>query len=225
MPAMVPVNGFYAFENAVNWKSIRDVDNEGYHVALAHPALQDLYGSTYFDEPFENGASRSIGRYQSHAGRRWSVRNYIKLSGRSQTVPEQYANVWGYYGLFPNAVIAVTPETVQFYQEIPLGVDRSLIRGAVYRHPQESRELRLARYLAQRIDMQTYREDIQLSEWSNESMKSRAFEGFHLSDLERGVKSHHDHIRAMLPVATLCERPDESRLAALNAELRAAAAA
>lgn len=225
IPTMVPVNGFYAFENAVNWKSIRDVDNEGYHVALAHPALQDLYGSTYFDEPFENGASRSIGRYQSHAGRRWSVRNYVGLSGRTPTVPENLSKVWGYYGLFPNAVIAVTPEIVQFYQEIPLGVNRSMIRGAVYRYPEETRELRLARYLAGRIDMQTYREDIQLSEWSNESMKSRAFEGFHLSDLERGVRSHHDHIRAVLPVANLDERPPEHRIAALNAELRADTAA
>ena len=26
----------------VNWKSVRDVDNEGYHVPVAHPGLQDL---------------------------------------------------------------------------------------------------------------------------------------------------------------------------------------
>jgi phenylpropionate dioxygenase-like ring-hydroxylating dioxygenase large terminal subunit len=28
-------------EMAVNWKSVRDVDNEGYHVPIAHPALQE----------------------------------------------------------------------------------------------------------------------------------------------------------------------------------------
>jgi phenylpropionate dioxygenase-like ring-hydroxylating dioxygenase large terminal subunit len=117
----------------------------------------------------------------------------------------------------------VTPETVQFYQEIPLGLNRTMIRGAVYRHASETRALRLARYLAQRIDLQTYREDVQLSEWSNESMKSRAFEGFHLSDLECGVKSHHDHIRAVLPVARLLKRPPEDRIGDLNAELRASA--
>ncbi|MCB2137583.1 MAG: aromatic ring-hydroxylating dioxygenase subunit alpha, partial [Rhodobacteraceae bacterium] len=33
----------------VNWKSVRDVDNEGYHVAMAHPSLQDLYGRSYRD--------------------------------------------------------------------------------------------------------------------------------------------------------------------------------
>jgi phenylpropionate dioxygenase-like ring-hydroxylating dioxygenase large terminal subunit len=30
-----------------NWKSVRDVDNEGYHVPVAHPALFDLYGRHY----------------------------------------------------------------------------------------------------------------------------------------------------------------------------------
>jgi len=43
----------------INWKSIRDVDNEGYHVPRAHPSLNDLYGNKYYDEPFVNGVSRS----------------------------------------------------------------------------------------------------------------------------------------------------------------------
>ena len=25
-----------------NWKCVRDVDNEGYHVPMAHPGLHDL---------------------------------------------------------------------------------------------------------------------------------------------------------------------------------------
>ena len=49
---MVPSWGIWTQKTPVNWKSVRDVDNEGYHVAMAHPALQDLYGATYFDEPF-----------------------------------------------------------------------------------------------------------------------------------------------------------------------------
>src|SRR3546814_9502634 len=42
---MVPAyRGFWKSETAVNWKAVRDVDNEGYHVPMAHPGLQDLYG-------------------------------------------------------------------------------------------------------------------------------------------------------------------------------------
>ncbi len=219
MEHLVPVAQFNDVVIPVNWKSVRDVDNEGYHVAMAHPALQDLYGATYLDQPYEKGVSRSLGRFNAHAGRCWSVRNYVKAAKDNALVPEDKRDLWAYYGLFPNAVIAVTPESVQFYQELPLTIGTTMIRSAVYRRPDESRAERVARYLARRIDRETYKEDIQLSIWSNESMKSSAFENFHLSDLEKGVRSHHDHVRAVLPVTTLDQRPAEDRIAALNAAL------
>ena len=56
--------GFYTEEIEANWKCVRDVDNEGYHVPMAHPGLQDLYGPNYFDEPFENGTARSFAGFR-----------------------------------------------------------------------------------------------------------------------------------------------------------------
>ena len=50
-------------------------------------------------------------------------------------------------------------------------------------------------------------------------MNSSAFKGFYLSDLEYGVRSHHDHLRAVLPVSLLEERPKEDDVARLNAEM------
>jgi phenylpropionate dioxygenase-like ring-hydroxylating dioxygenase large terminal subunit len=203
----------------VNWKSVRDVDNEGYHVAMAHPALQDLYGTTYYDEPFVNGVSRSFATYNPHAGRRWSVRNYVRIAPEAKHLPENLRKAWVYYGIFPNAVIATTPETVQFYQEFPLSTGETLLRGAIYRHADETREQAAARYLALRIDRDTQAEDVQLSVWSNESMLSEAFAGFYLSDLEYGVRTHHDHLRAQLPVLALETAPQEKDMAGINAAL------
>jgi carnitine monooxygenase subunit len=37
-------------------------------------------------------------------------------------------------------------------------------------------------------------EDVQLSDWSNETLPSSSFEGFYLSDLEYCVRTRHDHI-------------------------------
>jgi phenylpropionate dioxygenase-like ring-hydroxylating dioxygenase large terminal subunit len=206
----------------VNWKSVRDVDNEGYHVAMAHPALQDLYGSTYFDEPFVNGTCRSFATFNPHAGRRWSVRNYVAITEEPQRLPAPLRKAWIYYGMFPNCVIAVTPETVQFYQEFPLGKNRTLLRGAVYRYPEETRRQRVARYLAMRIDRDTQAEDVQLTVWSNEAMASKNFNSFYLSDLEYGVRTHHDHLRAVLPVMTLDKAPHESEIADVNQTMRQA---
>ncbi len=203
----------------VNWKSVRDVDNEGYHVALAHPALQDLYGRSYRDLSYPGALSKSVAEFGDLPGRRWSVRHYVKLAPVQDWLPDHLRRSWMYYGLFPNAVIAATPESLQFYQEIPVSPSETIITGRIYRQPRESREMRAARYLAMRIDRETAAEDKQLSIWSNESMKSSSFEGFHLSDLEYGLRIHHDQLRSLLPVFRQTEAPAEADVARMNAEL------
>jgi phenylpropionate dioxygenase-like ring-hydroxylating dioxygenase large terminal subunit len=217
---VVPVNTpGWSTDLPVNWKSVRDVDNEGYHVALAHPGLQDLYGRTYRDHYLENGLSMSIGWFGDVPGKLWSVRHYAKISPPRPDLPKHLQRAWTYYGLFPNQVFSMTPEGVQFYHDIPINEGVTRLTGRAYRWPNETREQRLARYLAYRIDRDTSVEDQQLSIWSNESMRSDAFEGFHLSDLEYGLRRHHDGLRSLLPVLTLAKAPPEDRIAALNEEM------
>ena len=203
----------------VNWKSVRDVDNEGYHVAMAHPGLQDLYGRTYKDYSLENGLSFSSGYFGDTPGRIWSVRTYNRLAPDQDWLPSHLKKAWTYYGMFPNTVFAFTPEGVQFYHDIPHGPTMTRNTGRLYRHPNEDRATRVARYLAYRIDRETSAEDQQLSIWSNESMKSAAFEGFYLSDLEYGVRRHHDRLRQVLPVLSLEKAPDEPDIFPLNQEM------
>jgi phenylpropionate dioxygenase-like ring-hydroxylating dioxygenase large terminal subunit len=203
----------------VNWKSVRDVDNEGYHVALAHPGLQELYGRTYRDLNLEGGLTISHGHFGDAPGRGWSVRAYVRLSPDRADLPPHLRKAWTYYGLFPNMVLAMTPEGAQFYQDLPISPGETRLTGRMYRWPEESRAQRVARYLAMRIDRATSVEDRQLSIWSNESMKSSAFEGFHLSDLEYGLRRHHDGLRALIPVMTLGHAPPEAEMAARNEEL------
>jgi phenylpropionate dioxygenase-like ring-hydroxylating dioxygenase large terminal subunit len=216
LPVDVP---HWATDLPVNWKSVRDVDNEGYHVPMAHPALQDLYGRTYRDLHLEGGLSVSIGSFGDAPGRRWSVKQYLAVAERPDWLAPHLQNTWTYYGLFPNAVFAFTPESVQFYQEIPISPGLTRVTGRIYRQPDETRAMRVARYLAYRIDRDTSAEDQQLSIWSNESMRSSAFEGFHLSDLEYGLKRHHDSLRALMPVMTLPTAPPEAEIALRNDEM------
>ncbi|WP_225029627.1 aromatic ring-hydroxylating oxygenase subunit alpha [Xinfangfangia pollutisoli] len=206
-------------ELPVNWKSVRDVDNEGYHVALAHPALQDLYGRDYRDIYLPGGLHVSYGIFGDRPGRRWSVRQYIQHTPEQPHLPPHLKRNWAYYGLFPNTVFAFTPEGAQYYHDLPIEPSRTLLTGRQYRYPNETRQMRLARYLATRIDRETSAEDQQLSIWSNESMLSEGFEGFHLSDLEYGLRRHHDQLRRLLPVTTRAEPPPEDEMQRLNDEL------
>jgi len=217
---LLPVGGApWATDLPVNWKSVRDVDNEGYHVALAHPALQDLYGRTYADHISAEGLAWSSAQI-ADTGRLWSVRHYARLTRPRAHMPAHLQKAWTYYGIFPNQVIAFTPESAQFYHDLPLSVGMTRLTGRQYRWPDEDRQTRLARYLANRIDRQTSAEDQQLSIWSNESMKSQAFDGFHLSDLEYGVRHHHDRLRAISPLYDLPTAPPEGELASRHARFR-----
>ena len=207
-------------ETAVNWKAVRDVDNEGYHVAKAHPALHDLYGQHYLDEPFVGGASRSFAQFNEGPGSLWSVRAYKSILPEAKWLPESHRQAWVYVSLFPNTVIAVYPDSVLFYQEFPDGAGNTKQRGAIYRRRDETREMRLARYLSGRIDAITAEEDQQLTIWSCEAALSSGYDGIILSDLEYGVKTYHDHLRSVLPVLNLEDEPAPGTMAFVNAAMR-----
>ena len=200
----------------VNWKSVRDVDNEGYHVRQAHPGLHQLYGNGYFDEPYANGTSRSVGTFNEAYGHRWSVRKYREILPEADNLPREQQRQWIYFGMFPNFVLGLYPDSVIYYQEVPQSAEQTVQRGMCYRRSKESREMKAARYLSGRIDRDTAEEDQMLMVWSCEATKSSAYDGVIFSDLEYGVKTYHDHLRQLLPVLAQPVPPESGQIALLN---------
>jgi phenylpropionate dioxygenase-like ring-hydroxylating dioxygenase large terminal subunit len=213
-------DGVWTSTMKANWKCVRDVDNEGYHVPMAHPGLHDLYGGNYHDEPLKDGATRSYSKFREGAGRLWSVRNYVNIMPKVDGLDKDANASWLYLGLFPNIVFGIYPDSVIFYMEMPLENGVTLQRGACYKRPVEDRQLRLARYLSGRIDRYTVQEDEQLIEWCYESTFSSGYDGVILSDLEVGVRSYHDALRVLFPVLDEVE-PAPGTLASTNAQLLA----
>jgi phenylpropionate dioxygenase-like ring-hydroxylating dioxygenase large terminal subunit len=206
----------------VNWKAVRDVDNEGYHVPIAHPALHDLYGQQYKDGRPRAGVSRSEGRITGVSPRSWSVRNYVKHRPVMEHLPEEARGRWVYLGMFPNLVLMLYPDLIGFYQELPVEVGKTVQRMAYYAPPGDSREAKVARYLAHRIDRVTGAEDAQLIKWSWESMQSSGFSNIILSDLEAGVRDYHDVLRRTIPVSALTDEPAKGQVETINQTLLAA---
>ena len=200
----------------VNWKSVRDVDNEGYHVRQAHPGLHQLYGNGYFDEPYANGTSRSVGTFNEAYGHRWSVRKYREILPEADNLPREQQRQWIYFGMFPNFVLGLYPDSVIYYQEVPQSAEQTVQRGMCYRRRDESRKMKAARYLSGRIDRDTADEDQLLMVWSCEATKSSAYDGVIFSDLEYGVKTYHDHLRQLLPVMAQPVPPESGQMALRN---------
>ena len=199
---------------------MRDVDNEGYHVPMAHPALQDLYGKNYFDEPLSDGTSRSFAQFDEQEARLWSVRHYKEILPEVGHLPDTHKRAWLYIGIFPNTVLTLYPDSVGFYQEYPLAPGNTMQRSAEYALPNETRNMKLARYLSNRINRDTVEEDIQLIVWSYEAAESSGYDGILLSDLEYGVKSYHDSLREMLPVMDKEDEPFPGNVRPLNEQVK-----
>ncbi len=212
---------FWSGDIDVNWKAVRDVDNEGYHVPIAHPALQDLYGPNYFDEPLTDGTSRSFAMFDEGGDKFWSVRHYKQILPDVPHLPDSHNNAWLYIGIFPNAVLSFYPDSVSFYQELPVGPGRTMQRGGMYRLADEDRRMRLARYLSGRIDRDTGNEDIQLTVWSYEAAQSSGYRGVILSDLEYNVRCYHDEMRRLMPVLRCNDEPAQGNLESINQAMSA----
>ena len=219
MAGLRPYGDLWSYEFELDWKAALDVDNEGYHVPVAHPSLNDLYGHTYRDNILSKKLNLAIGDFGDKPASLWSVRHYMKLLPEMAELPADQRRSWRYYGVFPNLVITLFPDQVDYYQFFPIDSRRSVMRGGYLALPDSSREMRLTRYLNRRINRMTGDEDIQLIKWAWEGYRSSAFEDIMLSDDEQVVRAYHDRLREALPVLNLREAPAPGTVAERNVEL------
>jgi len=203
----------------LDWKSVVDIDNEGYHVPKGHPGLFDLTGSTYTDQVLESGLSRSYGSFENRRPRSPLIQNYVSSLPESNYLPESHRQLWIYWGMFPGIVITLFPEMIEVYQVYPTGCQKSVMAGACYALPDERKQMLKARTLNREINMAVGNEDVQLIKWAAEGMRSSAFDEVLLSDLELGICSFQNQLRDLIPVVGLDQAPESGNLKQVNQHL------
>ncbi len=216
---MQPYGNTWSFRFDLDWKAVADIDAEGYHVPVGHPELFDLVGSTYTDQTLEGGLARACGDF---AGRRHKLernREYVAALPDDSYLPEDYRTQWIYWGLFPGFVLTLFPDQVEVYQIYPTGPQRSVMAGASYALPDDRPAMQRARELNRKINRDVGNEDVDLVKWAAEGMRSSAFDGVILSDLEINVASYQNRLRKLLPVVRLDEAPAAGTLREVNARL------
>ncbi len=204
-----------------NWKTIHDIDNEGYHVPRGHPSLQQLYGDGYEDS-MQGQVPVSTGQINKKPAKLWSVRQYQQTLPRFEHLPEDAQRKWLYVSIFPSTVIALYPEMTEVYMSLPSTVGETQYRGASYALPDKRREVKLARYLNHRINRITDQEDKSFVSWVQTGFESSVFPQSQLSSLEHGVRHLHKRIQALIPAAMLANEPPTGSIAATNEQMRQA---
>ena len=216
---MQPFDDPWRFDFNLDWKSVLDIDNEGYHVPIGHPELFDLVGASYQDQALESGLVRAHGRFRDRGHKKPLIQNYVSSLPDESYLPESHQDLWIYWGAFPGFVISLFPDMVEVYQVYPTGFQKSVIAGSCYALPDNRPTMLEARQLNRQINVGVGNEDVQLIEWSAQGMRSSAFDGLMLSDLEVGIGVFQNQLRQILPVVSLDLSPEIGSLARVNQQM------
>ncbi len=218
---MQPLDPPWEYRFDLDWKAVLDIDNEGYHVPVGHPELFDLVGATYTDQQLESGLSRSFGAIDQRKHRLERNREYLAALPAESYLPDSHKNLWIYWGLFPGFVLTLFPDQIEIYQIYPIGRQKSVMAGVTYALPDERPDMDRARRLNRDINMGVGDEDVRLVKWAAEGMRSSAFDGQLLSDLEIGIGAFQNRLREEVPVVALADEPEAGSLGELNQQLLA----
>jgi phenylpropionate dioxygenase-like ring-hydroxylating dioxygenase large terminal subunit len=207
---MVPLGPISQESWPVDWKIAMDNYLESYHVPIGHPGLYRMFTPDYQDQANVPGVARGLSWLRDQDSPRWSEGAYQRLIRKAAThLPEAQRRCWRFYSALPNLGIDVFPDQMDFFQVLPDGPGRCIIRGAVFGLPQEDREMRAARYLSSRINTQVNNEDRWLCARVQRGLASGSYRPGPLSKLERWMLEFHDLLRERIPEFRLANAPQQ----------------
>ena len=204
-----PIRKIWAKPLAADWKNAMDNYQESYHVPAGHPGLNDLVDAPDSDD-LKISTTRSA---------RWSVGHYQSLLPDFPHLPPELQRTWRLLSILPNMALDLYPDMMDFFQILPAGPGKCIIRSGAYALPDERREARAARWLNERINAQVQEEDNDLTLAVQRGLRSSSNSVGVLSTKEVWLKQFQDPIRAKVPVTRLEEPPDPGTMATLNAQL------
>jgi phenylpropionate dioxygenase-like ring-hydroxylating dioxygenase large terminal subunit len=184
----------------VDWKLAMDNYLESYHVPIGHPGLNRMFTPDYEDQSSVPGVARGVSWMREQPSSRWSERMYQGLIGRAAAhLPERERRCWRFYSALPNLGIDVFPDQMDFFQLLPGGPGKCVVRGTTFGLPGGTPELRAARFLSNRINAQVNNEDKWLCERVARGLGSSSYRPGPLSRLECFMHEFHELLRERIP--------------------------
>lgn len=205
---MVPLSPISYETWNVDWKIAIDNYLESYHVPIGHPGLYRMFTPDYEDQASVPGIARGQSFIRDHESSRWSERMYQRCIGKVAThLPVELRRCWRFYSVLPNLGIDVFPDQMDFFQVLPSGPGRCVIRSALFGLPDAHRDMRRMRYLSNRINTQVNNEDKWLCGRVQRGLTSSSYQPGPLSALEGWMWEFHNLLRTRIPEVRLASAP------------------
>jgi phenylpropionate dioxygenase-like ring-hydroxylating dioxygenase large terminal subunit len=197
---MVPLAPISSDVWNVDWKIAMDNYLESYHVPIGHPGLYRMFTPDYDDQASVPGVARGVSWMREQLSTRWSEARYQTLVGRATPhLPEALRRCWRFYSALPNLGIDVFPDQMDFFQLLPGGPGKCIVRGTTFGLPGASEELRAVRFLSNRINTQVNNEDKWLCQRVQRGLGSSSYKPGPLSRLEVFMHEFHNLLRERIP--------------------------
>jgi phenylpropionate dioxygenase-like ring-hydroxylating dioxygenase large terminal subunit len=193
----------------VDWKIAMDNYLESYHVPIGHPGLYRMFTPDYEDQANVPGVARGLSWMRDQPSSRWSERLYQAIIGQAAShLPEKLRRCWRFYSALPNLGIDVFPDQMDFFQLLPGGPGKCIVRGTTFGLPEASPALRAARFLSNRINTQVNNEDKWLCGRVQRGLASSSYRPGPLSRLEGYMHEFHNLLRERIPEFRLASPPE-----------------
>ncbi|MCX8501154.1 MAG: RHO alpha subunit C-terminal catalytic domain-containing protein, partial [Alphaproteobacteria bacterium] len=193
----------------INWKIAMDNYLESYHVPVGHPGLFRMFVPDYQHQLLlDNGLNMGTSTFREELSSVWGERIYQANIGKYAThLSETNRRSWRFISMLPNMGIDIYPDQVDFFQIIPLGPKKTLGRWQNFGLPDSRREMKLLRYLSNRINTQVQSEDDFLCAEVQIGMNSTVFQPGPISKLESCIIQFHDQLRKRIPELKSNQKP------------------
>ena len=156
------------------------------------------------------GVARGLSWMREQPSSRWSERLYQSIIGKAAGhLPEELRRCWRFYSALPNLGIDVFPDQMDFFQLLPGGPGKCIVRGTTFGLPDASPALRAARFLSNRINTQVNNEDKWLCERVQRGLASGSYRPGPLSRLEGYMHEFHNLLRERIPEFRLPNAPKQ----------------
>jgi phenylpropionate dioxygenase-like ring-hydroxylating dioxygenase large terminal subunit len=208
----------------VNWKVIWDNYLENYHIPIGHPSLFRLLKENGEWDELTSGINYGVFVMRDKPSRVENERLYQEqLHNADHRLPDALKGKWVQFGYAPNLGIDLYPEMLDFFQILPLGPEKTLVRGMFYGHKNPTPEELELRRLNRLINDPVNDEDRQLCERVQQGIRTDGYEPGPLALAVSCIFNFHELIRLEIPVATLVIEAPRGSVATENLALDAAA--
>jgi len=150
----------------------------------------------------------------------WAERMYQQMApGLNSDLPESVRTSWMFFTMPPNMGLDIYGDSMDIFQFLPQTATTCSVRYPIYVRPDARREMKVLRYLNERINRQVGNEDKSLCERVQKGLESHGFEFGPISSYEHCIEDFHKRVRAACPITQLAQAPESGSLRARNAEL------